>query len=80
MLVQPRGGQEPGKKAGQGTFSVEKTMVDLKELGVILGKQNKRDVSEESRFAYKDINFVISQQLDLIEPVKKLKTIAVIKG
>ena len=55
-------------------------MGDLKELGVILGIQNKRDVSEESRFAYKDIDFVISQQLDLIEPVKKLKTIAVIKG
>jgi tRNA-splicing ligase RtcB len=37
-------------------------------------------LEKESRFAYKDIDFVISQQLDLIEPVKKLKTIAVIKG
>jgi tRNA-splicing ligase RtcB len=47
---------------------------------VILGKQNKKDVSEESRFAYKDIEFVIGQELDLIEPIKKLKTIAVVKG
>ncbi|NLO24689.1 MAG: RtcB family protein, partial [Clostridiales bacterium] len=61
-------------------FSVERTMVDLKEQGVILGKQNKRDLSEECRFAYKDIDFVIGQQLDLIQPVKRLKTIAVIKG
>ncbi len=73
-------GRSLGRRQARERFSVEKTMVDLKELGVILGKQNKRDVSEESRFAYKDINFVISQQLDLIEPVKKLKTIAVIKG
>ncbi len=73
-------GRSMGRRQARQQFSVEKTMVDLKKQGVILGKQNKRDVSEECRFAYKDINFVIDQQLDLIEPIKRLKTVAVIKG
>jgi tRNA-splicing ligase RtcB len=73
-------GRSMGRRQARERFSVERTMVDLKEQGVILGKQNKRDVSEECRFAYKDIDFVIGQQLDLIQPVKRLKTIAVIKG
>lgn len=73
-------GRKIGRRQAKKQYSVEKTMADLREQGVILGKQNKRDVSEEARFAYKDIDFVISQELDLIEPIKKLKTIAVIKG
>ncbi len=73
-------GRSMGRRQARKKFSVEETMVDLKEQGVILGKQNKRDVSEECRFAYKDINFVIGQQLDLIEPIKRTKTVAVIKG
>jgi len=73
-------GRKLGRNQAKKQFPVEKTITDLKELGVILGKQNKKDVSEESRFAYKDIDFVIGQELDLIEPIKKLKTIAVIKG
>lgn len=73
-------GRKLGRHQAKKQFPVEKTIADLKELGVILGKQNKKDVSEESRFAYKDIEFVIGQELDLIEPIKKLKTIAVVKG
>jgi tRNA-splicing ligase RtcB len=73
-------GRKLGRRQAKKQFSVEKTIADLREKGVILGKDNKRDVSEESRFAYKDIDFVIGQELDLIEPIKKLKTIAVIKG
>ncbi|HHT01484.1 MAG TPA: RtcB family protein [Firmicutes bacterium] len=73
-------GRRMGRQAAKRQFPVAKTIADLKELGVILGKRNKKDVSEEARFAYKDIDFVISQELDLIAPIKKLKTIAVIKG
>ena len=45
-----------------------------------LGKSNKKDVAEECRFAYKEIEKVIENQVDLITPIKKLKTIGVIKG
>lgn len=61
-------------------FTVQETVNDLKSLGVFLGKVKKSDISEETRFAYKDIDFVIANELDLIEPIRKLKTIAVIKG
>ena len=61
-------------------FSVEKVMVDLKEQGVVLGKRKKNDVAEECRFAYKDIEQVMAQQLDLVTPIRKLKTVGVVKG
>lgn len=55
-------------------------MLDLKEQGVALGKQNKSDVAEECRFAYKDIDFVMNNQTDLVTPVRRLKTAGVVKG
>ena len=61
-------------------FSVEQVMVDLKNQGVILGKHNKNDVAEESRFAYKNIDTVMNNQSDLVTPVKKLFTVGVVKG
>lgn len=61
-------------------YSIETVMCDLKEQDVVLGKASKKDVAEECRFAYKNIDEVIDNQLDLITPVKKLKTIGVIKG
>ena len=49
-------------------FSCEEVMVDLQKQGVILGKKGKADVAEESRFAYKDIQEVMNNQLDLVCP------------
>lgn len=62
------------------TFPVDKVMCDLKEQNVVLAKHNKSDVAEESRFAYKNIDDVMSNQADLTEPVKKLFTVGVVKG
>ena len=73
-------GRRHSRKKAMEAFSVEQVMVDLKESGVVLGKHNKSDVAEESRFAYKDIEEVISNELDLVTPVKKLQTLGVIKG
>jgi tRNA-splicing ligase RtcB len=73
-------GRQLSRTAARREFSVESVMQDLKERDVILGKVKKRDVAEEFRMAYKDIDFVIGQELDLIKPIKKLKTIAVLKG
>lgn len=61
-------------------FSTEKVMVDLKEQGGVLGKRRKNDVAEECRFAYKDIEQVMAQQLDMVTPIRKLKTVGVVKG
>ena len=54
--------------------------VDLKEKGVILGKRKKNDVVEECRFAYKDIEEVMSEQQDMVTVLRKLKTVGVVKG
>ncbi len=61
-------------------FSPEEVIGDLRERGVILGKTKKSDIGDEARFAYKDIDRVIAAEADLVEPVKRLKTVAVIKG
>jgi tRNA-splicing ligase RtcB len=73
-------GRRYSRKGAIEAFSVEEVMVDLQNQGVTLGKHNKKDVPEESRFAYKDIDEVMENQTDLVKPVKRLKTIGVVKG
>ncbi|GAB6085896.1 RtcB family protein [Alkaliphilus crotonatoxidans] len=73
-------GRQFSRTAAMKEFTVEQVMVDLKSQGVILGKHSKKDVPEESRFAYKDIDEVMENQRDLVKPLKRLKTIGVVKG
>jgi len=73
-------GRKMGRKAACRKFTTEETLNDLKTLGVELGKSRMEDVAEETRFAYKNINDVIQNELDLIVAIKKLKTMGVIKG
>lgn len=73
-------GRRMSRTKAQASFSVESVINDLKQCGVVLGKAKKSDVAEESRYAYKDIDEVIASELDLITPVKKLKTMGVVKG
>ncbi len=73
-------GRNYSRTGAMRAFSTEKVMVDLKEQGVVLGKRKKQDVAEECRFAYKDIEQVMAQQTDLVTPVRKLKTVGVVKG
>jgi tRNA-splicing ligase RtcB len=73
-------GRSSSRTKARETYSVEQVMLDLREQGVFLGKQNKKDIAEECRMAYKDVEFVIEQEKDLVTPIKKLKTIGVVKG
>jgi len=62
-------------------FSVNEVKKDLLKQGVIaFGKANKDDSPEEYRKAYKNIDEVMNNQKDLVKPILKLKTVAVIKG
>ena len=61
-------------------FSVQEVIEDLKSQNVVLGKRKRSDVAEESRWAYKDINEVLNYQRDLVDPVLRLRTVAVVKG
>ena len=73
-------GRQMSRKEALDTFGVEDTILDLESKGIFLGKTRKRDLGEEARFAYKDIEFVIANELDLIEPIRKLETLGVVKG
>ncbi len=73
-------GRNYSRTGAMQAFSTEKVMVDLKEQGVVLGKRKKNDVAEECRFAYKDIDQVMAQQLDMVTPIRKLKTVGVVTG
>lgn len=73
-------GRTYSRKGALQAFTCEEVMLDLQKQKVVLGKRNKRDVAEESRFAYKDIETVMDNQKDLVVPVKRLKTIGVVKG
>lgn len=73
-------GRNYSRSGAMQAFSVEKVMVDLKEQGIVLGKRKKNDVPEECRFAYKDIDEVMAQQSELVTPIRKLKTVGVVKG
>lgn len=73
-------GRQMSRQAAKKQFSVQETLKDLAVQGVVIGKAKQADIGEESRFAYKDIEFVIRNELDLIDPVKRMKTVAVVKG
>lgn len=73
-------GRRYSRSGAMKAFSTEQVMVDLKEQDVVLGKRKKNDVAEECRFAYKDIDLVMAQQQDMVTPVRKLKTVGVVKG
>lgn len=73
-------GRQYSRKGAIATFPCEDVMNDLKARGVVLGKHNKKDVAEECRFAYKDIDMVMANQTDLVRPVRRLRTIGVVKG
>lgn len=73
-------GRRYSRKGAMQAFGCEEVILDLKNQGVVLGKNKKSDIAEESRFAYKDIEQVMNHQLDLVTPVKRMKTVGVVKG
>lgn len=73
-------GRKMSRHEAMRKFSVQETVEDLQAQGVAFGKRNKKDCSDEARWAYKDIDEVIRNELDLVVPIMKLKTLAVVKG
>ena len=73
-------GRSYSRKGAMEKFTTQEVMLDLQKQGVVLGKHNKDDVAEESRFAYKNIDEVMENQKDLVKPIKRLKTLGVVKG
>ena len=73
-------GRVMSRKQAKKEFAQKVVVKELDHQQVILGKRNMNDVGEEAPDAYKDIDFVIDQQRDLLKPVQVLRGKAVIKG
>lgn len=61
-------------------FPMDEVLQDLSANNITIGKKNLLDVAEESRFAYKNIDEVMQNQTELVEPIKTLTTLGVVKG
>ncbi|MGI6543649.1 MAG: RtcB family protein [Limnochordia bacterium] len=73
-------GRRMGRKEALQRIPAHQTIEDLQKAGIVLGKRMRKDISEEARWAYKDIDAVIKQQQDLIKPIHRLEAMAVVKG
>jgi tRNA-splicing ligase RtcB len=72
-------GRIMGRKEAQRQLRLEVEKKRLDDLGILHAVRSKKDL-DEAAGAYKDIQQVIANQMDLIEVKVKLKPLAVIKG
>ena len=72
-------GRKMGRKQAQRQLDLRAEQKRLNDQGIIHGIRHQRDL-DEAAGAYKDIDEVIENQLDLIEVIVSLKPLAVIKG
>jgi tRNA-splicing ligase RtcB len=72
-------GRKMGRKQAQRQLNLEQEKKRLDDQGIIHAVRSVGDL-EEAAGAYKDIDEVIDNQLDLVEVVVELRPLAVIKG
>jgi tRNA-splicing ligase RtcB len=72
-------GRKLGRKQAQRQLDLQKETELLNRLGVLHSIRSRKHL-DEAAGAYKDINEVIDNQLDLVQPVTRLSPLAVIKG
>lgn len=72
-------GRKMGRKQAQKELSLDVEKKRLDDMGVIHSIRNERDL-DEATGAYKDIETVMENQLDLVKVLVKLTPLAVIKG
>ena len=73
-------GRKMGRKEATRQFTVQSVIEEMKAKDIELYKVKKDDVAEECAAAYKDIDEVINNQLDLVKTLVKLRPIGVVKG
>lgn len=72
-------GRKMSRKKAQRELDIDKETRNLEKKGIIHAIRSRRDL-DEAPGAYKDIDEVMANQQDLVEPVISLKPLAVIKG
>lgn len=72
-------GRKMGRQAAIRNLDLAAEQKRLEERGILHALRGKKDL-EEAAGAYKDIDLVMAEQLDLVDIVVKLEPLAVIKG
>ncbi len=72
-------GRVLSRRKARKALSLKEEIKKLDEKGIIHSLKSKKNL-DEAPSAYKNINEVINNQLDLIKPIVELKPLAVIKG
>ncbi|HDH57495.1 MAG TPA: RtcB family protein, partial [Bacteroidetes bacterium] len=73
-------GRRMGRREARRKITTHEVLEDMKELGVEVSTRNLRELTEEARQAYKNIDEVMEQQSDLVEVELKLTPLGVVKG
>lgn len=73
-----------GRRLSRTAAKRERTSDDvvqsLRAKGIELAKRGMKDVAEEAGHAYKDVDEVMADSIDLVEPVYRLRPLGVMKG
>jgi tRNA-splicing ligase RtcB len=72
-------GRKMGRKEAQRSLDLDSEMKKLDDQGILHSIRNRKDL-DEAAGAYKNIDKVVENQLDLIEVVVSLRPLAVVKG
>ena len=73
-------GRRLSRTAAKKERSAQDVIESLKAKGIALAKRSHADVAEEAGHAYKDIESVMEDSADLVEPVYRLRPLGVMKG
>lgn len=72
-------GRKMGRKQAQRSLDLDQEQKRLEEQGILHAVRGRRDL-DEAPGAYKDIDEVVENQLDLVDVLVTLKPLAVVKG
>ncbi|HHD56802.1 MAG TPA: RtcB family protein, partial [Desulfobulbaceae bacterium] len=72
-------GRKMGRRQARRSLDLKEERKQLEDQGILHAVRRRRDL-DEAPGAYKDIDQVIENQLDLVEVIVTLKPLAVIKG
>lgn len=72
-------GRKMGRKQAQRSLNLHDEQKRLEDQGILHAIRGKRDL-DEAPGAYKDVDEVVENQLDLVEVIVTLKPLAVVKG
>jgi len=72
-------GRKMGRKEAQRTLDLDKEVSRLDKKGILHSIRHRGDL-DEAAGAYKDVDKVVEEQIDLVEVVVSLRPLAVVKG